>query len=33
MRYSTSEMAKDIIEVLDHLEWTKERQLNIVGIR
>lgn len=33
MRYSTSEMAKDIIEVLDHLEWKKERQLNIVGIR
>jgi pimeloyl-ACP methyl ester carboxylesterase len=33
MRYSTSEMAKDIVEVLDHLEWTKERQLNVVGIR
>ncbi|TID24524.1 putative alpha beta hydrolase protein [Venturia nashicola] len=32
MRYSTSEMAKDITEVLDHLEWTKERQLNVVGI-
>lgn len=33
MRYSTSEMAKDIIEVLDHLSWTQERQLHIVGIR
>lgn len=33
MRYSTSEMAKDIIEVLDHLDWKKKRQLNIVGIR
>ncbi|QDS73553.1 hypothetical protein FKW77_000582 [Venturia effusa] len=32
MRYSTSEMAKDIIEVLDQLNWKKERQLNVVGI-
>lgn len=32
MRYSTSEMAKDIIEVLDHLGWTSERQLHILGV-
>ena len=32
MRYSTSEMAKDIFEVLDYLGWTDERQLHIIGI-
>ncbi|KAI1419615.1 Alpha/Beta hydrolase protein [Xylaria sp. FL1777] len=32
MRYSTSEMAADILEVLDHLSWTTERQLHICGI-
>jgi len=32
MRYSTSEMAKDVIEILDELGWTAERELNIVGI-
>lgn len=32
MRYSTSEMAKDIIEIVDHLGWTGERELNVVGI-
>ncbi|KAI1383955.1 alpha/beta-hydrolase [Hypoxylon trugodes] len=32
MRYSTSEMARDIIEVVDHLGWTSPRQLNISGI-
>ncbi|KAF2139749.1 uncharacterized protein K452DRAFT_275235 [Aplosporella prunicola CBS 121167] len=32
MRYSTSEMTKDIVELLDHLEWTQKRQLNAVGI-
>ncbi|KAI5202735.1 alpha/beta-hydrolase [Aureobasidium subglaciale] len=31
-RYSTSEMAKDLLEVIDHVGWTKERQLNLVGI-
>ena len=31
-RYSTSEMAKDCIELLDHLGWTKDRQLNITGV-
>jgi pimeloyl-ACP methyl ester carboxylesterase len=32
MRYSTSEMAKDVLEVLDHLGWTSERQLHILGV-
>jgi pimeloyl-ACP methyl ester carboxylesterase len=31
-RYSTSEMAKDIIEVVDHLGWTSKRELHIIGI-
>jgi pimeloyl-ACP methyl ester carboxylesterase len=32
MRYSTSEMAKDLIEILDHLGWTGERQLHVSGV-
>jgi pimeloyl-ACP methyl ester carboxylesterase len=32
MRYSTSEMAKDIIELVDYLGWTGERELHITGI-
>lgn len=32
MRYSTSEMAKDLIELLDHLGWTEERQLHVSGV-
>lgn len=32
MRYSTSEMALDVIELLDHLGWTKTRQLHIMGV-
>jgi pimeloyl-ACP methyl ester carboxylesterase len=31
-RYSTSEMAKDLLEVIDHVGWTADRQLNVVGI-
>ncbi|KAI9679817.1 MAG: hypothetical protein M1817_004831 [Caeruleum heppii] len=31
-RYSTTEMAKDVIEVLDHVGWTSPRELHIVGI-
>ncbi|KAH9873201.1 hypothetical protein J1614_005599 [Plenodomus biglobosus] len=31
-RYSTSEMAKDIIEVIDHIGWTGKRELHVVGI-
>jgi pimeloyl-ACP methyl ester carboxylesterase len=32
MRYSTSEMAKDLIELLDHLGWTADRQLHVSGV-
>ena len=32
MRYSTSEMAMDAFELLDHLGWTKERKLHVIGI-
>ncbi|RDW82512.1 hypothetical protein BP6252_03624 [Coleophoma cylindrospora] len=32
LRYSTKEMALDLIELLDHLGWTKERQLHITGV-
>jgi hypothetical protein len=31
-RYSTSEMAKDLIEVIDHIGWTGKRELHIIGI-
>lgn len=31
-RYSTSEMAKDVVELVDHLGWTKKRELHIIGI-
>ena len=31
-RYSTSEMAKDIIEVVDHIGWTGQRELHVIGI-
>ena len=31
-RYTTLEMAKDVIELVDHLGWTSERSLHIVGI-
>jgi pimeloyl-ACP methyl ester carboxylesterase len=32
MRYSTSEMAKDIVELVDHLNWTQERELHVLGV-
>ena len=32
MRYSTSEMARDTLDLLDHLGWTAKRQLHIIGI-
>lgn len=31
-RYSTSEMAKDVIEVLDHIGWTRKREIHLIGI-
>ena len=32
LRYTTSEMAKDTIELLDHVGWTDERSIHVVGI-
>ena len=32
MRYSTSEMAKDTLELLDHLGWSGERSVHVIGI-
>lgn len=31
-RYSTSEMAKDIVELVDHVGWTGQRELHVIGI-
>lgn len=30
--YSTSEMARDALELIDHLGWTELRQLHVVGV-
>lgn len=32
MRYTTTDMARDVVEVLDHVGWTAPRALNLVGI-
>lgn len=32
MRYSTLEMARDTLELLDHIGWTSLRQVHLVGI-
>src|SRR5687768_2215161 len=32
LRYSTSEMALDLVEVLDHIGWTGQRQVHLVGL-
>ena len=31
-RYSTFEMAKDVVELVDSLGWTESRQLHVIGI-
>ncbi|KHN95553.1 uncharacterized protein MAM_06610 [Metarhizium album ARSEF 1941] len=31
-RYTTSQMARDVLSVADHVGWTQPRQLNVVGI-
>lgn len=31
-RYSTTEMAKDTVDLLDHVGWTEARSVNIVGV-
>ena len=30
--YSTSEMAKDTLELVDHVGWTSNRQLHVIGV-
>jgi pimeloyl-ACP methyl ester carboxylesterase len=32
MRYSTSEMAEDALEVLGHVGWLGERELHVIGV-
>ena len=32
LRYTTSEMARDVIELLDHVGWTEKRSVHVVGI-
>ena len=32
LRYTTSEMAKDVVELLDHVGWTEPRSVHVVGI-
>jgi hypothetical protein len=32
MRYSTSEMALDIFDLLQHVGWTEKRQLHVIGV-
>lgn len=31
-RYSTSELAKDVYEIIDHIGWTQKRQLHVIGV-
>ena len=31
-RYSTSNMAKDVLELLDHVGWTEKRSVHVVGV-
>ena len=32
VRYTTSEMAKDTLELIDHVGWTSPRQLHVIGV-
>lgn len=32
MRYSTSSMAEDVIEIIDHVGWTDRRELHCIGL-
>ena len=31
-RYSTSDMARDTLDVVNHLTWTSQRELHVVGV-
>lgn len=30
--FSTSDMAQDVIALLDYIEWTGKRQVHVVGV-
>ena len=32
LRYTTFEMARDVVELLDHVGWTESRSVHVVGI-
>ncbi|KAF2717474.1 alpha/beta-hydrolase [Polychaeton citri CBS 116435] len=32
LRYTTSEMARDAVELLDHVGWTERRSIHVIGI-
>ncbi len=32
LRYTTFEMARDVVELLDHVGWTESRSIHVVGI-
>jgi pimeloyl-ACP methyl ester carboxylesterase len=32
MRYSTSEMARDTVELLDHVGWIADRSVHVIGV-
>ena len=32
LRYSTSEMARDTVDLLDSIGWTGNRRLHVVGV-
>ena len=32
LRYTTSELARDVVEVLDHVGWTAARGVHVVGV-
>ena len=31
-RYSTTQLAQDTLELLDHLKWTAKRELHVIGV-
>ncbi len=32
MRYSTSELAKDTLDVLKHIQWVQKRSVHVIGV-
>ena len=32
VRYSTSEMARDMLEMLENIGWAEDRRLHVVGV-